>query len=407
MATYTDEMRRTMSGISFTDEDFIEKIIGAGEKIRTFSEAMDSFIRDHGYGGDINDAEAKAAFIRKTFREADMKPPREIRKWFEGQPVSRVTGFQICFAFGLNKDEVDDFFKRIFARERGFDCHNPEEAVYYWCFRNGLTFADAREVLSGTGEGAAGGKEGTEAVYTSSITADLDHIGSKEDLVSYLRENADQFAVNNLTAYHTIRTLWGNATGEDGLLRQERTRCLSIQDDMATGRKAEIPAGPGMSVHEAYIAVFQLDREQVSRLNSPKTIRPVLARMHSHIQDCFPSEQGIERILRGDHSVSYETIRKWLVLLAFYSFWAKRAVSRGDYGIRPGDRERCFASVNGYLTDAGYSKMYEGNPYDWLFFYAAGDEYPLETFRWIWTFLMDRTLEEQHRQIREEGPRGV
>ena len=43
--------------------------------------------------------------------------------------------------------------------------------------------------------------------------------------------------------------------------------------------------------------------------------------------------------------------------------------------------------------DAGYPALYVGNPYDWLFLYAAHDEEPLKVFRGIWLELLDRASE--------------
>ena len=42
MTTYTTSMRRSMGGISFEDDDFIEEIIEVGKQFRPFSDAMDA-----------------------------------------------------------------------------------------------------------------------------------------------------------------------------------------------------------------------------------------------------------------------------------------------------------------------------------------------------------------------------
>ena len=50
--------------------------------------------------------------------------------------------------------------------------------------------------------------------------------------------------------------------------------------------------------------------------------------------------------------------------------------------------------MNQYLMDAGYPEMYVGNPYDWIFFYAAKSAEPLFMFRYFWNELLTVTLEE-------------
>ena len=38
--------------------------------------------------------------------------------------------------------------------------------------------------------------------------------------------------------------------------------------------------------------------------------------------------------------------------------------------------------INARLLDAGYLKLYAGNPYDWIFMWALNDENPLIAFRY-------------------------
>ena len=398
MTTYTTAMRRSIGGISFEDEDFIEKIIEVGKRFRPFSEAMDDFIANHGYDKDIHDVKSKVEFINNTFKAADIKPPRNVKKWYEeGKAITRDTAYQICFAFGLDATETDDFFRRYYASERGFDCHRLEDAVYYCCMLNGWTYAVAQEIIDQVGEEPAGTSYNTEVVYTESIIDDLKDIETKEDIITYLMENRALFSVNNITAFKTIQDLWREIVAEDGLLVQENRYFYSIQEDRLD---KDIRISPDMSASDVFIALFQLDREPASRiLEKHKSIGPILKNLHQHIQDSFPNEQGITKILRNDHFISYESIRKWLILLLFFTFWAKKSIKQGRQDAQPEDRDRCIASINKFLVDAGYSELYEGNPYDWLFFYAIADETPLPTFRWIWSSLMDKMLDEQHQQI--------
>ena len=83
------------------------------------------------------------------------------------------------------------------------------------------------------------------------------------------------------------------------------------------------------------------------------------------------------------------------MLLTFYTFWARKALDNGNYSAGTEDASRCIAHMNQMLTEAGYSELYVGNPYDWLFFYAAKSDEPLPTFRFIWNELLTVTLEER------------
>lgn len=392
MPDYTSGLQVPLDSISFEDDDFIGKLLEVARLFRPFSEGVDEFIREHGFAGDLSDINAKVAFIRAAFEKAGMAPPREIREWFAGQPVKRDTVFQICFAFGLDGFETDEFFRRVYTRERSFDCHQLQEAIYYFCLNNGFTWADALDVQSRlplTGDRVSG-----EAVYTASIIGELNGLTTKEELIAYLTENIDKFSGSNVTAYDTIRRLWAMAAGPDGLLMREHERLPSFLDDAATGERSRLRAGiAGVKPWDAYLAILQLDKNDVKQLKSERSIRPILKKLHAGAQDSFPDRQGIDKILRGEH-VSYERVRKWLVLLTFYVFWAQKAVKDGNYDALPEDANRCLTSMNKHLVDAGYPEMYVGNPYDWIFFYAAKSESPLYVFRFIWNELLTEVLEE-------------
>ncbi len=102
MPNYTAVLQKPLDNISWEDDNFIEELLEVVQLFRPFSVAMDEFLAERGYTGDITDVDGKVAFIRDAFSKANMDTPREVREWFAGQPVKRDTVFQICFAFGLD-----------------------------------------------------------------------------------------------------------------------------------------------------------------------------------------------------------------------------------------------------------------------------------------------------------------
>ena len=393
-SAYTSAVQMTLDNITWEDENFIEELLEVVQLFRPFSAAITEFISEHGFDGDVTDVDAKVLYIRTAFVKANMTPPREIREWFTaGQPIKRDTAFLICFAFGLDGGETDEFFRRYYARERSFNCHQVQEAVYYFCLNNGLSYAEALDIQTHVPLAKESQKTGN-VVYTGSIIAELNDLETKEDLITYLTENIDKFSDSNVTAYETIRRLWTLAAGNGGLLMQEREKLPSILDDAATGEKSKLRFGnKGVKPWDAYLAILQLDKDDVKQLKAERSIRPILKRLHTDAQDSFPDRQGIDKILRGEH-VSYERVRKWLVLLTFYTFWAQKAVKEESYEAEQEDGNRCLTSMNQHLLDAGYPELYVGNPYDWIFLYASKSEEPLYVFRFIWNELLATTLEE-------------
>ncbi|MDD6616088.1 MAG: hypothetical protein PUF13_08315 [Lachnospiraceae bacterium] len=98
----------------------------------------------------------------------------------------------------------------------------------------------------------------------------------------------------------------------------------------------------------------------------------------------FPNRQNLEKILRGEHvREGGEAVRKLMIFLVFYSWWARKAKDSHTvlFCAEPKEREGCLSSINNYLSGAGYPEMYAGNPYDWIFLWALSDEQPLYAFR--------------------------
>ncbi|MFR5855528.1 MAG: hypothetical protein ACLUE8_15080 [Lachnospiraceae bacterium] len=394
MPAYTTLLQKPLETISWEDDNFIEELLQVVQLFRPFSDAITEFISERDFDGDFTDVDAKVKYIKTAFEKANMTPPRELREWFTaGQPIKRDTAFLICFAFGLDGGETDEFFRRYYAKERSFNCHQVQEAVYYFCLNNGLSYAEALDIQTRVPLSKRSQKSG-DVVYTGSIIAELNDLETKEELVTYLTENIDKFSDSNVTAYERIRRLWALAAGNGGLLMQEREKLPSILDDAATGEKSKLRSGnTGVKPWDAYLAILQLDKDDVKQLKAERSIRPILKKLHDDAKDSFPDRQGIDKILRGEH-VSYERVRKWLVLLTFYTFWAQKAVKEGSYEAEPEDAKRCLTTMNQHLMDAGYPELYVGNPYDWIFLFASKSEEPLYVFRFIWNELLATALEE-------------
>ena len=396
MPTYTAVLEKPLETISWEDDNFLEELLEVVQLFRPFSEAFTEFLVKHGYRGEPSDTEARVAFIREAFAKAGMEAPREVREWFtRQQPIRRETAIQICYAFGLDGSETDEFFSRYYIRERSLDCHRVREAIDYFCLNHGLSYAEAGEIEKAVPEAPEESGAGGEDVYTGTIMAELNRLETKEQLIAYLTGNIDRFSTWGVTAREAVRRLWERTAGPDGLLIQERRheKLLSILDDEAAGKKSPLPSGAdGVRAYDAYLGILQLKKKSVNRLSTDRSIRPILEGLHGQVRDSFPDRQGIEKIIRGE-KISYERMRKWLVLLAFYTYGAQEAVSRGSYEAGPEDNHRCIAMINNHLVRAGYPELYVGNPYDWIFLYASECREPLFVFRLIWHGLLTDALE--------------
>lgn len=414
MSQYTELLSIKAETLSPDDDGCEESLLKIASLFRGFGEALTAFIAEHGYAGDLSDVPAKAQFLREKFKAANVKPPRDFKEWFLPKAeIKRPTAYKICFAFGLDAAETNDFFRCVqFAR--GFDCHTIREAVYYFCMRNGLSYTEAQEMITRIPiPKKRKAIPNREVLYTGTIIEYINSIDEKETLIQYITDNIDDFQYNNATAVKYIRELWAEISKADGLAEKEgliidRTRnrfedrhkkgvtdTRSPETIAAEVRQQEqevkpydyVVAASDASTWTIFSQMIGLPNymENEYAAKHDRSLSSVLSKsalMPLNASYCFPSQHGIDKLLRGEVGDN-ELIRKMLIFLVFYTYWAKRIISTGDpfYSAKHTDAERCLDTINGRLLDAGYPELYAGNPYDWLFLWALNDEHPLDAFR--------------------------
>ena len=390
MGKYTS-LLEDMSYDIFEKEDYLEEMRKMADLFRTFDKALDSFIVNHGYKGDLANADEKVLFITGKLKEAGVPVPRNIKRWYtEHKTIERKTAFGLCFAFGLQVDEVNDFLRRI-CLERGFDCHNVEEVVYFFAFKNGLSYAETEEIVKRVELVKPDKMAKEDIIYTDFIAEDVDEIETVDDLILYLNNNIDKFGYNNATAYDAIQSIWEDISKEDGIaLREKKLLYVAFDKDVDdelqqdnSEKKRKERKRIDDSVWEIYLQILGLSGNYADGIYKDRSIKTILKDnelLHPMAEKSFPDRDGLNKILNGEH-VSYERVRKILILLVFYKFWAKKALDNGHYEAGYGDSDRCISIINDNLTDAGYPMLYPGNPYDFIIFVSVNAESPLITFR--------------------------
>lgn len=372
MGTYTELMEDRSREIDMDDDNYLDELLDVASRFRCFDEALDEFLQNHGYNGPLSDVEGKVSFLRQKLKQAGVPIPRGLRRWFtEHRRIERGTAFQLCIAFALDLAATEDFFRTV-CLERCFDCHDMEEAVFYYAIRHGLTWAAAISILDRLPNEKKGRIDfEQEVLYTGSIIEEINRMQSEEELLRFFDENRQQFRYNNATAYRYIRDIWSRIAGAEGLAALEAGRLL--------GCKAP------SSLWHIYLQILGVNLNQAGTLHTDRSLKPMLKDgrlLHPLAQDAFPDREGLSLILDGRHT-SHERVRKLLILLVFYQFWATAALERNDAAFRAkgGEADTCRAEMDRYLLDAGHPALYAGNPYDWIFLYAAQDEFPLSAFR--------------------------
>lgn len=390
MTQYTELLDKKVEELLLDDDHYEDRLLEVASLFRGFEEALTSFIKEHGYTGDLSDIPAKMQFVRIKFKAAHIKSPRNL--FVPNRKISRQTAFQICFALGLDADETKDFFRRV-QFERGFDCHTINEAVYYFCMRKGLSYDEAQEIISSIPIPEKMKKLPDDVLYTGTIIENLNKIDDQEELIQYIKENIDEFRYNNVTALKYIKDLWYDISKEEGLAVQEG---IVIDSHNRSDNKQEqeddyVIAKPHASTWTIFSQIMGLRNYQESELGGIKYDRSLFSVLSDNrlmplkAEYCFPNRQNIDKLLREELVGEDEIIRKMLIFLVFYTYWAKRIIrkKRDSNIVEDNDFERCLDMINARLLGAGYPELYIGNPYDWLFMWALKDyDNPLFAFRY-------------------------
>lgn len=387
MGEYTSCLSNKGCDISPEDENYKQELLDVVKSFRTFDAALDEFIVQRGYSGDIVDIDAKVKFIKEKFDKAGIPmETRILRGWFQKhtQADKREIAIKFCFAFQLTQKEVQDFFRRVYL-QRNLDCHNVQEAIYYYCICHCLPYSEAQALIakapSQNGKGDV--DFGADVLYTGTIIRELERFQSPEKLLAFLTENSRQFGYNNATAKRYINELWKRIARENGLADREIRRRFPKKTFSDKARSV-------WGIYQQIFGMLDFDKvggDKLFLVAGDRTVQPLLkanGMIHPLVRKSFPDRQGLEAIISGNWQ-SDEVVRKTLILLAFYRFWVALFLKdpASEYAAKPNDPQRCVASINRLLMDASYPELYAGNPYDWIFLFAAQDEYPLEAFRFF------------------------
>ena len=391
MEQYTQILTRLADVLTPDDEQYEEKLLAIAATFRSFSQALTSFMCANGFSGDTCNIDDKVAYLKDKFKAAEIPTPRDIRKWFsEDKGITPDTAYQICFAFNLGVEETRDFFRRVYF-ERAFDCHSITEAVYYYCMRNGLSYSVALDIIAKMPKAKSTViTADKEILYTGTIVEFINGAKNAEELISYVTDHIEQFGYNNATATKHIQELWASLACKGGLAYKEgllldKAFNFDIGKELGKDDEYTTVTEDTDSIWRIFAQIVGLDRHQTTQLGTNRNLKPLLennALLPSLAEDSFPDRNCIELIIKGKH-VSHERIRKTMILLEFYTYWANAIVAHKNalWESTEVDAERCIDKINRYLIESGYPELYPGNPYDWIFMWAVNDAWPLVTFR--------------------------
>lgn len=351
------------------DYDNIREFMNSNE-FRSFSDRLLAFYNEKNQSTFSPD-EAKKDFLSKCNQHNIPFNRNTADNWFKSGnspkfgDSDRENMFKLAFALDLPLAEVYTLFNKVYL-DKGFNLRNPHELVYYYCFANSKPYSAAVTIITALNAKMPEKAETTdETIGTQKIS---DYVWGTDDdsLIDFIIENPHNFSLNNTTAKKKLDELTKDIRGtkeKEGFAAREFRSYFDIE-----GRATD-------SID------FMLDTIRDQDLSKHSDAENSIKELfRAEVSNQFPDKHSFEPSVKSSY-----VLRKSLILVYFYWYWIQDFFRGATH--KTGSYEDFYYSLNDILDECGYSLLYPGNPYDWLFLYCSACKEqeipPLDVFREI------------------------
>lgn len=309
-----------------------------------FAEGLIRRLDELGVHMTVQDTELILKEIKQRYKDRiGVSCPRTIQEWIKGTVpgvTNRVNNYNLCYALKMNLKETADFFVKYYLTTP-FNYKDKVDAIFFYCLYHQKPYAVIEKMLKEA--------EKFEAVSISSTkTAEIGRrileIKDDDSFMQYLSAHC----YNNEQQYQIAREKI-NALID----KHERNSIAGLHTEIM-----------GFNYQDAMLNHME-----------KRTVLP------DEFLKSLPTDRTFLDIRRGKRE-TYETLRKTLVILAFYDFYIdiqKTAGELDETAVRDNFSD-FYESVNEKLLDCGLPLLYEGHPFDRLILFCAASRYPISTF---------------------------
>lgn len=334
-----------------------------------FQEGVFAKIKELGYVASDDDTNAAIDFIFSLCKEAKVDLSKStLKNWLEKNPpdgAGRENVYKLCFALKMKVNDAEKFFLKNYL-SRPFNFKNTRESVFYYCFLNGKSFEHAQKLIAKIIETEPSISQDNYQIATVSIGRQLDDIKNDEALIKYLSTHRYLEQEQHSTARNRIFKL------------------LKMCYDFATQEikydNIEERIEPIINIDGLLEVIYGFNERAMRGENKgiAKSDLPKYVRIN------FPQRQQFYNIEKN--KANDDTIRKALVILVFYNFYATALFQRKNKRFLIDMDLSCYYDdfeneLNTILDDCGYIQIYKRNPFDWLMLYCARAKNPLYLLR--------------------------
>ena len=312
---------------------------------------------DHlGISCTAEDTDIMLAEVRRRYKERlGFSCPRTVQEWIKGSMpgfTSIKNNYDLCYALEMDYRQTADFFYKHYLT-MPFNAKAKVDAVFMYALYHDKPYTVITKLLE-----SSKGFVSQENAHTSTAqikTAILD-IDDDEKFLHYLSEhcydNEQQFQTARALVNEEIDKL-KNKIRPDGSIEKDRLNSMTI-------------------------AAMLGYKYQLRNKGGQESVLP------KRFTDSLPKDVTLGQVIRGE-KVSYEVLRKYLVLLKFCNYYRdaeeadksrSTAISKYEVNSRLMD---LYGELNRALNQCGFSMIYPLHPFDCLVLYCANTFDPILT----------------------------
>lgn len=381
---FTELMNDSLLELALDEDSYDLKdtinYLDIAKNFRQFSDGLTNFIKNHGYNNELDDIPAKTNFLYKKFCNEEIKISKAtIKSWFLGSrpasnSLSRENMFKVCFALGLTKNESAKFFSDVYF-EKYFNFRDINELIYFYSIKNGLNYKQAISLISKAKKVIENDVSyiNNSTIYTREIGEQVNNINKELELLEYIEANKYNFKKSSVSAINILNKLINQA------------KKLAIEESTIFDK--DIRNMDKSSIDFLIYIIHDIRSEKISKSKSSSIVSND-GNFQKIILKNYPTKITFSNIFNNKH-ITFDMLRKSLVLLSFYTFWANISINKDN---SPDNHLVFIDETNDMLIEAGMNRLYPGNPFDWLFLYCSNTYDPLDTFREIISEILDDDL---------------
>ena len=327
---------------------------------KAFIEGLVKRLNYLGYVVEKNDVDGMLKALKECYKKRiGSSVPKTVKGWVRGTTpgdTKRRNNYELCYALEMSVDETAEFFVKNFM-SIPFNYKDSTDAIFFYCLRNKKEYNTVCYFLE-KAESFVKSECITEA--TAEIGRNIAEIDNDEEFIRYL----EQHCYNNEQQYQVARKRINVLIDEiKDLLKDNReNRFVNNLVDTVFGFEYQNNIHKNLEVNNS-------TKKYVMDSKLPK-----------RFVESIPRSGVLGDIIKGKRE-SYETLRKTLIILYFFSYFY--VIENSDENKIRNNALDFYEEIDELLFEVGFSPVYVRHPFDYLMMFCAMSPDPLGTFQEI------------------------